>query len=161
MQLILNGSPLDLLIGASTEYIAKATQAIKDSMAESPAERTIKIIKFLNANNAILSKINAQLVVAARTRQQTKKGSNKTFGKARVLDKDTADAKRAEIEAKKAIDIAHKAAMGQKKKEQMLKKAKEEADKAERAIQRSVAKDTRETNAEMIRMTKIKQCLFT
>jgi hypothetical protein len=66
-----------------------------------------------------------------------------------------------EIEAKEAADIAHKVAMGQKKKEQMLKKAQEEADRAERAIQRAVAKDTRETNTEMARMAKINQCLFT
>ncbi len=42
-----------------------------------------------------------------------------------------------------------------------LKKAKEEADKAERAIQQAVAKDTRETNVEMTRMAKIRQYLFT
>jgi hypothetical protein len=51
--------------------------------------------------------------------------------------------------------------MGQKKKEQALKKAQEEAEKAQRVIQRAQAKDTRETNAEMARMAKIKDSLFT
>ncbi len=161
MQLILNGSPLNLLIGASDEYITKATQAIKNTMTGSPAEHTIKTIEYLNANNAILSKTNAQLMAAARTRQQSKKGNKKTLGKARVLGKEAADAKRAEKEAKEAADIAHKVAMGQKKKEQMRKKAQQEADKAERAIQRAKAKDTREINAEMARMAKIKESLFT
>ena len=43
----------------------------------------------------------------------------------------------------------------------MLKKVQEETDKAERAIQHAMAKDTRETNAEMARMAKVKQGLFT
>ncbi len=160
IQLILNGSPIDLLVGASDDYITKATQAIKDSMTGSPAEHTMRTIEYLNASNAILSKTNAQLVATARVRQQGKKSKKKTLGKARLLSKEAAAAKRAEIEAKEAAEIAHKAAIGQKKKAQMLKKAQEEAEKAERAVQRAVAKDTRETNAEMGRMAKIKQCLF-
>jgi hypothetical protein len=51
--------------------------------------------------------------------------------------------------------------MGQKKKEQALKKTQEELEKTERAHQRAVAKDTRETNNEMARMAKINQRLFT
>ena len=73
-------------------------------------------------------------MAAAHTRQQGKKGSKKTLSKARLLGKEAADAKRAEKEAKEAADITHKAAIGQKKKEQMLKKAQQEADKAKRAI---------------------------
>ena len=101
-------------------------------MLGSPAEKTIKTIEFLNANNAILSKENAQLVAIMRARQQTKK-SDKSMGKARLLSKEDADKIRAEIAAKDAADLAHKIAMGQKKKEQALKKAREEAEKAERA----------------------------
>ncbi|ERF70136.1 hypothetical protein EPUS_00323 [Endocarpon pusillum Z07020] len=160
MQLVVNGSPLGLLISASDNYIAKATQAIKDSMIGSPAERTIRTIEYLNANNAILSKTNAQLVATARTRQQVKKGKQ-TLGKARLLDKEAADAKRAEIEAKEAADIAHRVAMDQKKKEQMLKKAQQEAEKAEKAVQRAIAKDMREINVEMARMARVNPKLFT
>ena len=106
-----------------------------------------------------MNKTNAQLVVTARTRQSKK--DKRTLDKARLLSKEAADVKRTEAEAKEAADIAHKVAIGQKKKEQMLKKAKEEADKAERAIQHAAAKDTREINAEMSRLAKIKQRLFT
>jgi hypothetical protein len=51
--------------------------------------------------------------------------------------------------------------MRQKKKEQAPKKTQEELEKAERAHQRAVAKNTRETNNEMARMAKINQRLFT
>ena len=43
----------------------------------------------------------------------------------------------------------------------MFKKTKEETDKTERAIQYAAAKDAREINAEMSRLAKIKQRLFT
>ncbi len=43
------------------------------------------------------------------------------------------------MKAKEASGIAYKVAIGQKKKEQMLKKAQQEADKAEKAIQRAIA----------------------
>jgi DDE superfamily endonuclease len=160
IQLVLNGSPLNLLVNAGTDYITKATQAIKDTMQGSSAEHAIKTIEYLNANNAILSKTNAQLVATTRARKQVKK-TKRAIGKARLLSKDHADKLRAEAEAKEAADIAHKVAVGQKKKEQTLKKAQEEADKTERAFQRAQAKDTRETHAEMARMARIKQCLFT
>ena len=55
------------------------------------------------------------------------------MGKARLLSKKKADKMRAKIEAKKATELAHKIAMGRKKKEQALKKARKEAEKAERA----------------------------
>lgn len=129
-------------------------------MLENSAAHCIRIIEYLNANNAILNTINNQLITAARSRKQARK-AKKTLGKARVLSRDDADALQAEAEAKEAADIAHRVAMEQKKKEQALKKAQEEADKAERAYQRAQAKDTRETNAEMARMAKVKQCLFT
>jgi hypothetical protein len=64
------------------------------------------------------------------------------------------------MEAKEAADIASRVAAGQKKKEQALKKAQEEADKAQRAIRRAEAKDARDTTTEMARMGKIKQSLF-
>ncbi len=129
-------------------------------MAGSPADHYIKIIKYLNTNNAILSKINTQLVIAARSRKQVR-NAKKAIGKARVLGKEDADKLQAEIEAKEAAEIAHKAAIGQKKKEQALKKAQEEANKAERAQQRALAKNARDTNAEMGRMAKIQKSLFT
>ena len=161
IQLILNdNSSLNLLVGANNNYVTKATQAIKDTMLGSPAEHAIKTIEYLNANNAILNKMNTQLVAASRSRQQAKKGK-KTLGKARSLSKEDVDKMRKEAEAKEAAEIAHKAAMEQKKKEQALKKAQKEADKAERAFQRAQAKDTCETHAEMARLGRIKQCLFT
>jgi hypothetical protein len=79
-----------------------------------------------------LSKENAQLVVTARSRQQAKKGKQ-TLGKARVLSKEDAEKLRAEAEAGKAAEIAKKIAIGQKKKEQALKKAQQEVEKTERA----------------------------
>ena len=141
------------------DYITKTTQAIKDIMTESPVEYTIRVIKYLNVNNAILNKTNVQLVTTART-QQSKK-NKRTLDKARLLSKETADVKRTEVEVKKTADIVHKVAIGQKKKEQMLKKTKEKTDKTERTIQRAAAKDAREINIEMSRLAKIKQRLFT
>jgi hypothetical protein len=101
-------------------------------MLGSPAEQAIKTIEYLNASNAILSKSNAQLVALTRARQQAKKGK-KAISKARLLSKHDADQLRADIEAKKAADVAYKAATKLKKKEQALKKTQEEAEKAERA----------------------------
>jgi DDE superfamily endonuclease/helix-turn-helix, Psq domain/Tc5 transposase DNA-binding domain len=160
IQLILNGSPpIDLLVGADNDYVGKATQAIKNAMLGSPAEQVIKTIEYLNANNAILSKANAQLVATSRARQKAKKGKA-AIGKARLLSRDDADKLRAEQEAKEAADIAHKVAIGQKRKAQNLKRAQEEADKAERAVRAAMAKDARNTNAEMARMAKTDRRLF-
>jgi hypothetical protein len=50
-----------------------------------------------------------------------------------LLSKHDADQLRADIEAKKAADIAYKAAVKHKKKEQALRKTQEKAEKAERA----------------------------
>jgi hypothetical protein len=41
IQLILNGSPLNLLTNANKDYITKATQAIKETMLRSPTEHCI------------------------------------------------------------------------------------------------------------------------
>ena len=82
------------------------------------------------------------------------------MGKARLLSKEEADKMRAKIEAKEATELAHKIAMGRKKKEQALKKARKEAEKAERATRRAVRKDMKETNAKMARMAKIDKRLF-
>lgn len=101
-------------------------------MFGSPTEHAIKTIKYLNANNAILNKTNAQLVATIRARQQMKKGK-KVINKTHLLSKDNADQLRAEIEAKEGADIAHRTAVEQKK-EAALKRAQEEAGKAERAI---------------------------
>lgn len=128
-------------------------------MLGTPAEHCIKTIEYLNANNAILSTTNAQLVATARSRKENRK-AKKILGKARVLSKEDVDTLQAEAEAKEAADIAHQVAVEQKKKEQALKKTQEEADKAERAFCRVQARDAREINAEMARMAKIKQCLF-
>ena len=128
-------------------------------MTESLTEHVIKIIEYLNVNNVILNKTNTQLVVTTRTRQNKK--DKKTLDKTRLLSKEAADVKRTETETKETADIAHKVVIGQKKKEQMFKKTKEEADKTERAIQHAAAKDAREINAEMSRLAKIKQRLFT
>jgi pyruvate/2-oxoglutarate dehydrogenase complex dihydrolipoamide acyltransferase (E2) component len=147
------------VVGADHDYISKATQAIKNTMLGSPAEQAIKTIEYLNASNAILSKSNAQLVASTRARQQAKKGK-KAISKARLLSKHDADQLRADIEAKKAADVAHKAATKHKKEEQALKKTQEEAEKAERATQRAVAKNMRDTHTEFVRMAKSHQSLF-
>jgi hypothetical protein len=69
IQLILNGSSfLNLLIDADYDYVIKAIEAIKNTMLDSPADHAIKTIEFLNANNAILSKINTQLITTSWAR---------------------------------------------------------------------------------------------
>jgi hypothetical protein len=88
--LILNGSPLNLLTNANEDYITKATQAIKETMLESPTEHCIKTIEYLNANNAILSTTNSQLIIVSRSRKQAR-NAKKNLTKARVLSKDDAD----------------------------------------------------------------------
>jgi hypothetical protein len=160
IQLILNDSPLNLLVGANNNYVTKATQAIKNTMLGSPAEHAIRTIEYLNANNAILSTTNAQLVAAARAREGKKK-NKQVISKARVLSKEDADKLRAEREATEAAEIAHKARIQQKKEQAVVKKAQEEAEKRERAVQRATAKDAKDTNAEMARMAKIDKRLFT
>jgi hypothetical protein len=83
-------------------------------MLRSPVKHVINIIKYLNANNAILSKINADLVAASRAYKETKKGKQ-IINKARFLSKNDVDRLRAEQEAKTTADIAHKRAAEQKK----------------------------------------------
>jgi hypothetical protein len=99
------------------------------------------------------------LVAIARARKDAKK-SKRIVTKARVLSRADANQLRINAEAKEAANRAHKAAIGQKKKEQAFKKALDEAEKIERAVQRALAKDTRETNAEMARMARIDNRLF-
>jgi DDE superfamily endonuclease len=161
IQLVLNGaSPLNLLVGANNDYVTKATQAIKQTMLGSPAEHAICTIEYLNANNAILSTTNAQLVATARARQGAKKGKH-VISKARVLSKDDADRLRAEKVATDAAEAAQKANIQRKKEQIALKKAEEAEERVERAIRRATAKDAKETNAEMARMAKIDKRLFT
>jgi hypothetical protein len=81
----------------------------------------IKTIKYLNANNAILSTTNAQLVATARARQEAKKGKQ-VISKARVLSKEDADKLWAEKEAMGAVKAAHKADIQQKKEQMTLKR---------------------------------------
>jgi hypothetical protein len=128
-------------------------------MLESPVEHAIRTIEYLNANNAILSITNAQLVAAARARREGKK-NKQVISKARVLSKEDADKLRAEKEVTEAAEIAHKASVQQKKEQGAVKKAQEEAERRERAIRRATAKDAKDTNAEMARMAKIDKRLF-
>jgi hypothetical protein len=161
LQLIINrNSPLSLLVNADNSYVTKALKAIKNTMLGSPITHAIHTIKFLNANNAILTKSNAQLVATARARQKTKKGK-KNISKARLLSQDDANKLRATEEAKEAADEAHKLVIAQKKERSELKKAQEKAEKTNKATQRAQAKDTRETNVEMGRMARIDPRLFT
>jgi hypothetical protein len=102
-------------------------------MLRSPTDYTINTIKYSNASNAILSKTNAQLVAIAHAYKQTKKGKQ-VIKKTRLLSKNDADRLRVNIEAKEAADVAYKAAMEEKKKEQARKKAQKEAEKLEKAI---------------------------
>lgn len=78
-----------------------------------------------------------------------------------MLSKDDADQLRADMRAKKIAEIARKQAIREKKAQQALKKVQTEAEKADRAMVRARAKDTRETNAEMGRMARIDPRLFT
>jgi uncharacterized protein YkvS len=64
---------LDLLTNAGHDYVLKATEAIKNTMMGSSAKHVIETIEFLNANTAVLSKVNAELVAATRARKETKK----------------------------------------------------------------------------------------
>jgi hypothetical protein len=155
-----SASPLNLLVGANNDYITKATQAIKQTVLGSPAEHAIRTIEYLNANNAILSTTNAQLVATARARREAKKGKQ-VISKARVLSKEDADRLRAEKEAVGAAEAAHQANIEQKKEQMALKRAEEAAEKVERATQRAAAKEAKETNAEMARMAKVDKRLFT
>jgi hypothetical protein len=122
-------------------------------------EHAIRTIEYLNANNAILSTTNAQLVAAARARREGKK-NKQVISKVRVLSKEDADKLRAEKEVTEAAEIAHKASVQQKKEQAAVKKAQEEAERRERAIRRATAKDAKDTNAEMARMAKIDKRLF-
>jgi hypothetical protein len=153
-------SPLNLLISVNEDYVTKATQAIKNIMLGSPTEHALRTIEYLNANNAILSTTNAQLVAIARARREGKK-NKQVISKARVLSKEDADKLRAEKEATEAAEIAHKAYIQRKKEQAALKKTYKEAEKRERAIRRATAKDAKDTNAEMARMAKIDKRLFT
>jgi cytochrome c553 len=111
VQLILNGnSSVNLLINADSNYISKAMQAIKNTMLGSPAALCIKILKYLNAINAILSKENAQLVATVYSYQQAKTGKQ-NLGKARVLTKEDAEKLHTKAEAEKETAIAKKIAM--------------------------------------------------
>jgi hypothetical protein len=130
LQLVVNGNaPLDLLIGAGNNYIEKATQAIQDTMLGSPAKHIVDTIEHLNVNNAILSKINADLVAASVAHKGTKK-SKRFVNKARFLSKDDVDRLRTERETKNTADIAHKRVVEQKKHQQTLRKAQIGAEKA-------------------------------
>jgi hypothetical protein len=129
-------------------------------MLESPAEYAIRTIEYLNANNAILSTTNAQLVATAHARKGAKKGKQ-VISKARLLSEEDADRLRAEKQTTDAAEAAYQANIQQKKEQMALKRAAEEADKVERAIRRATAKDAKETNAEMARMAKIDKRLFT
>jgi hypothetical protein len=64
-------------------------------MLRSPVKHIINIIKHLNANNAILSKINADLVAVLRVYKETKKGKQ-IINKARFLSKANVNRLRAE-----------------------------------------------------------------
>jgi hypothetical protein len=119
----------------------------------------IKTIKYLNANNAILSTTNAQLVATARARLETKKGKQ-VISKARVLSKEDADKLWAEKEAMGAVKAAHKADI-QQKKEQMALKRQRRQKRLRGLFDAPTAKDAKEINAEMARMAKIDKRLFT
>jgi hypothetical protein len=77
-------------------------------MLRSPAEHAIYIIEYLNANNAILSTTNTQLVATAHACKGAKKGKH-VISKAHVLSKDDADRLQAEKVATDAAEAAQKA----------------------------------------------------
>jgi hypothetical protein len=77
-------------------------------MLGSPTKHAIYTIEYLNANNAILSITNAQLVATTRARQEAKKGKH-VISKTRVLSKDDADRLQAEKVATNVIKAAQKA----------------------------------------------------
>jgi hypothetical protein len=112
------------------------------------------MIEYLNANNAILSKLTSDMVAAARAHKESKKGK-RVVNQARFLSKADADRLREGLEAKERPDIAHKRAVEEKRHQQTLKKARMEAEEAERTEQHAVTKDAREINAEMARMARI------
>jgi hypothetical protein len=97
---------VDLLVGAGPNYVEKATEAIKRTMLGSSAKQAIEMIEFLNANNVILSKLTTDMVVAARTHKESKKGKI-VVNQARFLSKADADRLREEQEDKDRADLAH------------------------------------------------------
>lgn len=89
------------------------------------AELCVRTLEYLNTTNAILSKENAQLVASARSRYQTKK-VKQAISKARVLSKEDADRMRTEAGAEP--EIGKKVAISRKKKDQELKKVREQTE---------------------------------
>jgi hypothetical protein len=83
-------------------------------MLRSPVKHVINIIKYLNTNNAILSKINADLVAILHAYKKTKK-DKQIINKARFLSKADINRLRAEQEAKNTANIAYKQAAKLKK----------------------------------------------
>ena len=110
-----------MLVGTDEDYIIKAIQVIKDTMSESPIQHCMRTIKYLNVNNVILHTTNARLVTIAHSRKESRK-TKKALNKVRTLDKEDADKLQANAEAKKTAEKVQKIAIGQKKKEQALKK---------------------------------------
>ena len=149
----------DALVDAGSNQVEKATQAVKSTLRSSPQKRVLEVIEVLNANNAILSKVNADLVAATRTNKRQANGK-RIITKARFLSQIDADKLRAEEKLKEEAAQAAKRAQGTKKKGQALKKAEMEAGKADRVAQRMEARSARETNAEQVRLAKIDARLF-
>ena len=87
--------------------------------------------------------------------------TKKVINKVRILDKEDADKLQADTEVKETAEKAQKITIGQKKKEQVLKKTQEKAARTERAIQHVLTKKRRQMDAEIARLTKIKDSLFT
>jgi hypothetical protein len=121
---------LYLLAGAGSNYVEKATEAIKRTMLGNPAKQAIGTVELLNANNAILSKLTTDLVATARSHKGSKKGK-RVVNQARFLSKADADRLREEQEAKERAEIAHICAMEEKRHQQALKKLQMETEKAE------------------------------
>ena len=138
----------------------KATHVIRNTFLGSPQKHVLDVIEYLNANNAILSKMNSELVALTRASKKPHNGKQ-VINKARFLNKEDADRLRKEEELKEQAAEAARSAQEAKKKEMTQKRAQVEAEKADRAVQRAEARNQREINAEQTRLAKIDRRLFT
>lgn len=130
------------MVDAGQNYVEKATRVIETTLLGSPQKCVLNVIEYLNANNAILSKMNSELVSLTRAGKKARKGKQ-VIPKARFLSKEEADRLRKEEELKEEAAEAVKRAQQAKRREMTQKKALMEAEKADRAAQRAEARNAR------------------
>jgi hypothetical protein len=96
-------APLSIYGSTQATIISqRPRRLLRIEYSEELQDRLSKPIEYLNASNAILSKLNAQLVALTCAGQQAKKGE-KAIRTARVVSKQDTDQLRADIETKREL----------------------------------------------------------